>query len=531
MTDFRCVIIFYGVSQHTFMSDEALRLTGDASTSLPTGRRARRIDLDALRIVLTWSILLYHTVLVYAPFLRYYVKAPATPYTVDTVGAGGIAALVFITWMNAWNMPLFFFLAGIASFHSMTARRELAYRRERVQRLLIPALAVYVATQLLLLPMSRAPLTPPCLAYAAGNRSTEVAEQCALYFPPQPSLTLDAARLYAAATPHQAWFCVYLFVYAQALYAVLRAVHPGLEPGLHRTLSEPSTLAARLLAWIGRRGVGAVVCGPALTLTCIELGLRPFFPDGRYTLYSIAIDWANNLHFCFVYLAGFALTLADDHIHRGLAPWRGALLVVGALGMGVYALIPSSSIAGHLLRTPARGFGEWSFILGIAWCARGWVQNARRWIAALSELAMPFYLLHQQVLVCIFSLTPVRSPVPLFLLTTAATLVLSWLVARVPGLRCAFGLKPWQQEGGDSKAEQQGGQPAQPVHPRIQPQSHDGNPHLAHTALQFSLHRWCREFWWVAAVAALTLCTAALYIGSVVIVILDDVRSGAGSPK
>ena len=34
----------------------------------------RRPDIDLVRVVLTWGILLYHTVLIYAPFLSYYVR-------------------------------------------------------------------------------------------------------------------------------------------------------------------------------------------------------------------------------------------------------------------------------------------------------------------------------------------------------------------------------------------------------------------------------------------------------------------------
>ena len=44
-----------------------------ASTSTSTSaspRQARRPDIDLARVVLTWGILLYHTVLVYTPYAR-----------------------------------------------------------------------------------------------------------------------------------------------------------------------------------------------------------------------------------------------------------------------------------------------------------------------------------------------------------------------------------------------------------------------------------------------------------------------------
>ena len=41
-----------------------------AAPKLPS----RRPDIDLVRVVLTWGILLYHTVLIYAPFHSYYVR-------------------------------------------------------------------------------------------------------------------------------------------------------------------------------------------------------------------------------------------------------------------------------------------------------------------------------------------------------------------------------------------------------------------------------------------------------------------------
>ena len=79
---------------------------------------ARRPDIDVLNIIVTWLILLYHVVIVYCPYLTYYVKdvnIPAEPGP----DSGYFYALVYIIFNNAWNMPLFFFLAGVSSFLSL----------------------------------------------------------------------------------------------------------------------------------------------------------------------------------------------------------------------------------------------------------------------------------------------------------------------------------------------------------------------------------------------------------------------------
>ena len=61
--------------------DVELSNTGDNNTNEnipqeanPKPKSSRRPDIDIIRIVLTWGILLYHTVLIYAPYASYYVR-------------------------------------------------------------------------------------------------------------------------------------------------------------------------------------------------------------------------------------------------------------------------------------------------------------------------------------------------------------------------------------------------------------------------------------------------------------------------
>ena len=79
---------------------------------------SRRPDIDLIRVALTWGILLYHVVLIYAPYAAYYVRIipdtePSRLGWATSVPEWHLAALWFIISMNAWNMPMFFFLSGI----------------------------------------------------------------------------------------------------------------------------------------------------------------------------------------------------------------------------------------------------------------------------------------------------------------------------------------------------------------------------------------------------------------------------------
>ena len=48
-----------------------------------------------------------------------------------------------------------------------------------------------------------------------------------------------------------------------------------------------------------------------------------------------------------------------------------------------------------------RGFAEWMFIIGVYGVTRELVSKSYSWLSPLSQLAMPFYLTHQQILVII----------------------------------------------------------------------------------------------------------------------------------
>ena len=78
------------------------------STVATRKKSSRRPDIDVIRIVLTWGILVYHTALIYGPYFSYYVKIIP-----DSVDFWQIIYLWFAVSMNVWNMPMFFFLSGV----------------------------------------------------------------------------------------------------------------------------------------------------------------------------------------------------------------------------------------------------------------------------------------------------------------------------------------------------------------------------------------------------------------------------------
>ena len=80
----------------------------DVKINKCTKKSQRRPDIDVIRIVLTWAILLFHTALIYSPLAWYYVKIVP-----DHVPPWHLLGSWFTATMDVWQMPMFFFLSGI----------------------------------------------------------------------------------------------------------------------------------------------------------------------------------------------------------------------------------------------------------------------------------------------------------------------------------------------------------------------------------------------------------------------------------
>ena len=56
----------------------------------------RRPDIDVIRVGLTWGILLYHVVLIYVPYIPYYVKDPFYNFQNQSTPGLNVSQLVML---------------------------------------------------------------------------------------------------------------------------------------------------------------------------------------------------------------------------------------------------------------------------------------------------------------------------------------------------------------------------------------------------------------------------------------------------
>ena len=78
---------------------------------------ARRPELDVIVVALTWGVLLEHACSAYSPLQKYYVHFPELysghiKEDAYTIISAGYIVQIFLLFLRAWNMPMFFYLSG-----------------------------------------------------------------------------------------------------------------------------------------------------------------------------------------------------------------------------------------------------------------------------------------------------------------------------------------------------------------------------------------------------------------------------------
>ena len=196
-----------------------MELTQSSTTDTEAAKQVkppRRPDIDVVRVVLTWGILLFHTTIAYSPVVSWYVKS---------YGWGPGADFVAVCWwmfMDTWQMPMFFFLSGVSAYYALFRRSGKQFREERAHRLFVPWLVLCLLNCVYSIAWI-APLTPNCNAAFKGEETNSTTSgvtwsHCEVYGVKTNNTTLSQYILdHYSGPPNagQGWFLMYLFAYCQ----------------------------------------------------------------------------------------------------------------------------------------------------------------------------------------------------------------------------------------------------------------------------------------------------------------------------
>jgi glucans biosynthesis protein C len=410
------------------MDGRAAGALREREPGVPAAAPVRRGELDALRALVVVGLVFFHTAVIFGAG-EFPVKAEAE----------NRVATVLIAFGATWGMPLLFLISGMGVRYSLRSRDAASFARERLRRLGAPLLVGL---------LTLVPLQVYLGLRQAGDPASP-GEFYASFWDLRPALDFPLPVTGDRFATGHLWFLV-------CLLALSLLLLPGLE-WLRRPAG--TRLVERLGGRLARPG-GILL--PALAVAAVELALGSEVGRGGWGLGSYAL----------FLLCGY-LVAADPRVgealqrHWRLAAALGLPLFVAA-GAAAFAALGAQvdpftgmdplSLAFRLLK----GVDGWLWVVAILGFARARSGRprptravtaasgrARRLAAYANDAVLPFYVLHETVIVVVAYAVlswPVGGGLQycvIALASLAATLVLYDLgVRRHPVTRFLFGLKP-----------------------------------------------------------------------------------------
>lgn len=327
---------------------------------------------------------------------------------------------VFTGVVSQWIMPLFFVLSAVAAFHALSRRSNGAYAAERFKRLFVPLVfGIFV-------------LIPPQVYVERVSHGAFSGSYFAFY--PHYFDGFYAFGGNFAWMGLHLWYLEVLFVFSLITLPVFRML-------------QSATAHKRIRAAAGRMRAATVFRLPALVLAGVEL-LVSLQPEGVGRRDFGGWSLATYLVF---FVFGFVLA-ADERFSDVLQRhWLKAALGAAATTSAGYFLVTSGHAAspGFLV---LRALNSWLWVTAILGIAGRFLQTGGRFLPMANEAVLPFYILHQTVIVLTgFVIAGRDAPVPVKFAVLAGTsfavviVLYTALVRRIAVLRFLFGMKPKQQ--------------------------------------------------------------------------------------
>ena len=392
----------------------------------------RRYDIDWLRVIVMLAVFFFHCASFFGG-LKWHLNN----------NEKSIVAFVFIGWLDTWFMPFFFLLSGAGSWYALRYRDNVKYFLERTKRILVP---LYTVGLFLLLP----PQFYFEIYSNEGYRGT-FWNSLHYYFNDMANFSFSwPGDLVHVPFSAHLWFLQFLFIaslLALPLFRFLRS-----EKGLY--------LIDKLADWCKHRSGIFIFLIPVLLM---RIGLRSFF-HGGYT-------WADFLEFILFFILGYIFT-ANDGFTESIKKNGWLCLAIGMIcfaaeGFFIFKLgynYPGSEpfSFNFVLFETVMSIGRWSWILFVLSLGAKYLNFNKRGLNYCNEAVLPFYILHQTVILCIgwFAIRWDIGILPKYFIISAASFVLiiliyELLISRFNVVRFFFGMRAKRSTPARSIAHQE----------------------------------------------------------------------------
>lgn len=360
----------------------------------------RRHDLDWIRVLATLAVFLYHCSMFFNPY----------PWHVKNNVINTTYIYAFSLFLSNWIMPVFFAVSGISVSYALQKRTGTSFLKERLARLGIPLL------------LGAFILSPP--------------------------------QVYMQRVSHHQFsgsFLQFLPHYFDGVYVDIDGTGNFAFEGLHLWYLLVLLLFSLItLPFILRKRQSAEM--RSFTWKHYFLLLLPFF------VLAVALNgfvnvggWGLCVYLClYLYGSSFFKTDRARNFIKNNGVTTGILAIVSSIGFVVWGLygFPANGTLASLFFTLTRVFNVWNWLLFIFYLGEKYLMRSNRVLKYTSAASMPFYVIHQPVIVTLAFLLYTLDwavPVKLVLLVPSAFLIIMvlyhFLIQRFDWLRVLFGMR------------------------------------------------------------------------------------------
>ncbi len=381
--------------------------------------KAVRVDyVDWLRVVTTLCVFVFHSARFFDTFSDWHVKN----------GTSWIGGSIIVAFMSLWIMPMFMVLAGASTYYSLQSRSAWQYVRERVLRLLLPFLfGVLVVV---------APQSYYELLYLGRLAGAGILECYSSYL-------LNLPHRFAHFGFCHLWFLALLFIFSLVCLPLFVSRSNGVSP-LAALASRISSLWKLMLLLV-------------LSLGLIDIFIYPGTFWGNRDSFG---GWCLVAHLLF-FMSGYMIFASP-----GMAKQMGKLSWFAGIGIVVSAVVLMPLI--HQLLDWKHYFGSAGYgaaqiaQAALSWCLLiSFINLGRRvfnfkngFLTYASEAVLPFYILHQTVIIIVGSyvvrweLNPALKYLVIILVSFTSVMALyDLLIRRINVLRFLFGMRAIRKTG------------------------------------------------------------------------------------
>jgi glucan biosynthesis protein C len=289
---------------------------------------------------------------------------------------------LLLLFIHQWTMPLFFLLAGAASWFSLGSRTSKQYAAARFKRLLIP----YVFGILLLIPPQKF-----LEAVTQHGFNGNYLDFLGHYFS-KDTLWIGPSLNFFGHYGHHLWFLGFLTVFSMAALPLFKALRKEKARQVITKWGDFFSKKGRIFLLL-------------LPLAVVQITLRPLFPD--------YLNWADTIYWALFFVYGYIFFL-DARFQETMVKYRNIALIAGILGflvvtVGLYvgrenfsrmAMNPGYSLLsmGYQLLC---SINTWVWLIFILGTGKKYMDKTSKTLKYSNEAVLPFYILHQTVILII----------------------------------------------------------------------------------------------------------------------------------